>query len=213
MRGSRLPRRTRTSGTGDHDLLITPLCQFLRLCHRQFQRRAADGATGIGNDAVGAEIDAAILHLHHGAGTLFQTARGQDLEFPAAQGVVHTFPMGAVLCRFQQQTQEFLTAAAAANHIDAHFTQFFRCVLGIAAADRQNRLRMVLLAAADNGTVFLVRNSCDGASVNDVTVADFVKTADLVSLFQQQTLHRLRFILVCLAAKGVKSKFHSYFHQ
>ena len=40
----------------------------------------ADGPPGVGDDAVGAEVDAAVLDLQHGPGAALQAAGGQDLE-------------------------------------------------------------------------------------------------------------------------------------
>jgi hypothetical protein len=67
---------------------------------------------------------------------------------------------------------------------------------------------MELPAAADDGAVFLVRHGGDGAGIDDVSVADLVKAANLVPLGQQELLHGLGLVLIHLAAKGVKGKFH-----
>ena len=65
----------------------------LRLGHRQVQRRGPHRTPGIGDDAVGAEIDAAVLNLQHGPGPLRQTAGGKDLKFPAPQGGIDMLPL------------------------------------------------------------------------------------------------------------------------
>ena len=48
---------------GDDDLPVALFCQSLCLLHGQLQGGGTDRSTGIGNDAVGAEIHAAVLDL------------------------------------------------------------------------------------------------------------------------------------------------------
>ena len=193
---------------GHHDLPVAPLGQRLCLGNRHLQRGGTNRPPGVGDDAVGAEIYAAVLHLQHGPGALFQPAGGQTLEFPAAQGVVHLLPVGVGPGGIQEHLHKFLTVSAAADDIDAQRPNGLRVVLGIAAAHRDHRIRVVPPAPADYRPVLLVRHGGDGAGVDHIAIARILKGADFVALFQQQALHGLGLILICLAAQCVKSKLH-----
>ena len=81
-------------------------------------------------------------------------------------------------------------------------------MLGIAAADRHNGLGMVPAAPADDGPVLLIRHGGDGTGVDDIAVAGFLKLTDAVAHIQQQSLHGLCLILICLTAEGIEGKFH-----
>ena len=107
---------------------------------------------------------------------------------------------------------ELLPSAGAGDDVHLQFFHIAGGVLAVAAADADEGIGVELPAAADHGTVLLVRHGGDGAGVDDVAVADLVKAADLVALREQELLHGLGLVLVHLAAKGVKGKFHKY-HQ
>ena len=51
---------------GEDHLPVALPPQLLRLAHRLLQRQGPHRPPGIGDDAVGAEVDAAVLHLQHG---------------------------------------------------------------------------------------------------------------------------------------------------
>ena len=53
-----------------------------------------------------------------------------------------------------------------------------------------------------------VADGGDGAGVDDIAVADLVKAAEGMPALHQQLLHRLRLVLVDLAAQRVTCKFH-----
>ena len=121
--------------------------------------------------------------------------------------------MTAVFRCFQQHFHKFLPVGAAADDIHTKGADSLGVVLAVTAADGDDRFRMGFPATADDGTVLLVRHGGDGASVDDVTVAIVLKMADPMALFRQKPLHRLRFVLICFASKGIKSKVHCQFHQ
>ena len=185
---------------GDDDFLVTLGCQLPGLLHRQRQRRGTDRAAGVGDDAIGAEVDAAVLDLHHRPGTLFQTACGKNFKFPASQGVVQMFLVAAVFQSGQDHGDEFLPLGAAADDVHAQGLDGFGVVLGVAAADADNSLGMLPAAAADDGAVFLVRHSGDGAGIDNVGVAGFLKRADLMAPLMQELFHGLGLILIGFAA-------------
>ena len=59
-----------------------------------------------------------------------------------------------------------------------------------------------------SGPVFLVRHSSDGAGVDDIAIAGFLKAADLVAKIREEPLHGLGLILICLTSEGIKGNFH-----
>jgi hypothetical protein len=81
-------------------------------------------------------------------------------------------------------------------------------VLAVAAADTDDRVRVIFSTPADQGAIFPVRFAGDGAGVDDVAVAVFIKPADLMTPVPEQLLHGLGLILVYLTAEGMKSKSH-----
>ena len=193
---------------GEDNLPVAPVRQFLRLRHRQLQRGGTDGAPGVGDDAVGAEVDAAVLHLQHGPCAFFQASRGQALKFPPAQSVVHLLPVGVGPGGIQKHLHKFLPVSAAADDIDAQRPDGLRVVLGIAAAHRDHCARVLPAAPADHGPVLFVRDGGDGAGVDDVGIVLFLKGADLAARLFQQLLHGLGLVLIGLAAQGIKRNPH-----
>ena len=192
----------------EHDFPIAPNGQLLCLSHRHLQRSRADRPTGVGNDAVGAEIHAPVLNLQHGTGSLLQAAGRQTLEFPTTQCVVQLLLMTLFSGGIQEHFHKGLPLAAAADDIDAQSPDGLRVVLGIAAAHGDHRLGIVPAAPADHRPILLVRHGGDRAGIDDVAVTGFLKAADFVTLFQEKVLHGLGLILICLAAEGIKRKFH-----
>ena len=75
--------------TGEDDLAVTRLGQGDGLLPRRLRRFGAQRAAGVGDDAVGAEVAAAVLHLQHRPCPPLQPAGGEDLKGAAAKGVVH----------------------------------------------------------------------------------------------------------------------------
>ena len=166
---------------GDYDLPIAPLCQFLRLLHHKGDGGGAHRPPGVGDDAIGAEIDAAILNFQHCPGPLLQTAGRQHLEFPAAQGVVQIGTMDAAVAGGHHHVHKVLPLAGTAHHIHAQSLYSSAVVLAVAAADTDDRIGVVPAAAADDCPVFLVCHGGDGAGVDDIAVAGLVKVADFVA--------------------------------
>ena len=194
--------------TGNDDLPVALGGNGPGLLQSGSQGRRADGATGIGNNAVGAEIDAAILHLQHGPGALLQSAGGQNLKFPAAQSIVQMVDMLPAFQSGYQVVQKFLPTAGAAQHVHPQTLYRLRVMLGIAAAHTNDGLGILPAAAADDGPVLFVRNGGDGAGIDDVGIVLFFKGADFVTAALQQLLHSLGFVLIGLAAQGIKRNSH-----
>ena len=73
---------------GEDDLLITSLRQSPGLTGALLQGEGTNPAPGVGDDAVGAEVDAPILDFQHGAGAALQTAGRERFKTPAVEGVI-----------------------------------------------------------------------------------------------------------------------------
>jgi hypothetical protein len=82
-------------------------------------------------------------------------------------------------------------------------------VLAVTAADADDRFWMLPADPADHGAVFPIRYGGDGAGVDDIAVTGVLKMADFMAPVPQKLFHGLGFILVYLATKGVKCKYHS----
>ena len=208
----RLPGKIRAPAgnfdTGEDKLPVALPGEGLRLLHRQLQGGGADGAPGVGDDAVGAEVDAAVLNLQKRSGAAFQSAGGEDLKGAALQGVVQGLPVALALQSGGQILDELLPSAAAPKHVNIQLPGSVRVMLGVAAAHADDRFRVLPAAAADDGPVLLVRHGGDGTGVDYVGVTAFVKGADGIAPFPEKLLHGLCFILVGFTAQRIKCDSH-----
>jgi hypothetical protein len=116
--------------------------------------------------------------------------------------------MAAAFRGFQQHFNELLPVGAAADHIHTQPADSVCVMLAVAAADGDDRVGVAFPAAADDGPVLFVRHSGNGAGIDDVAVAILFEMANFVTLLDQEPLHSLGFILICLTAEGIKSYFH-----
>ena len=191
-----------------YQLLIALLPQLPRLLRRRFQRQRPHRPSGVGNDAVGAEVHAAVLHLQHGAGTLRHAAGRQHLELAAAQGVVQQrhrlFFVGGLL----QKIEKRHPVAGSGNQIQLQSRRLVGVGLDIAAAGGHHGVFVELAAAADHLPGLFVADGGDGAGIDDVGIRRFLKGHQCVAPADKLLLHGLCFILVHLAAKGVNRNAH-----
>ena len=183
-----------------HNFPVPPSSQILGLLHRQLHRSRANRPPGVGDNTVGTEIDAAVLHFQHGPGPLFQAAGGQNFKFSPAQSIVQAFQMGAVFQCLEHLLHKSLPSAAAADDVYPKLTHILRRVLAVAAADADHRFGVVPAAPADYRPVFLVRHCGYGAGIDDITVTDLVKRHNFMAFFCQKSLHCLGFVLICFAS-------------
>ena len=81
-------------------------------------------------------------------------------------------------------------------------------MLGIADADTDDGVGVISPAAADHSPVLFVSHGGDGAGIDHIAVALVIEGYNLMTLTDQQLLHRLGLILICLAPEGIKTKNH-----
>ena len=107
----------------EHDLAVA--LQRARLLHGLRQRQRAHRPAGVGDDAVGAEIAAAVLHLEHGAGARAEAPGRERLKGAAAHGVVQQDLLPGVLPGLflphgvQHELDKGLASAAAGHDVHA----------------------------------------------------------------------------------------------
>ena len=103
---------------GENDLVVPCLGKRLGLGHSGVNGFAAHRPTGEGDDAVGTEVAAPVLHLEHGPGPPLQPPGGEGLKDPAAEGIIQGHRLLPGACQLLQQVQKSppVSAAAAATH-------------------------------------------------------------------------------------------------
>ena len=180
---------------------------MLRLGHSLRLGQGTHRPAGIGDDAVRAEVDAAVLHLQHGAGAFRHAACGQHLEFPAAQGVVQQRHL-LLAAHLLQQVQKCHAVAGTGDEIHVQPRRLLRVGLHVAAAGGHYRVGVQLPASPDHLPRLLVADGGDGAGVDDIDVRLFIKRHQRVAPAHQLLLHGLCFILIHLASQGIDSCLH-----
>ena len=171
------------------------------------ERQAAHPAAGVRDDAVGAEIVAAVLDLEVSAGSALQRAGGEMLDREPPEGVVHALLPAPLRDGGLHRLDELRTVAAAENDVRAERGGLLRLDLGEATADGGDRAG-VFGEQPPHGLARLApalrRN---GAGVDDHGVG-VARVGRRVAVGEQNRLHRLRLKLVDLAAQRCKNVFH-----
>ena len=176
------------------------------LLHRQIKGHAALGATGKGDQTVGAEVLAAVLHLEQGPGAPGQTAGRQQVE--EGRRFVPQIP-DAVLCQLFHDGNDAAFVGGADDGIcAAGLPGLFGLHLGIAAAENQPGVGVDFFAPAGGVAGFPVGQGGDRAGVHHIHIGKAVKGHDLMTVLGKQALQRLGFKLIGLTAKGIKCNFH-----
>ena len=196
----------------EHDLAVA--LERARLLHGLRQRKRAHRPAGVGDDAVGAEVAAAVLNLEHGAGARAEAPGRKRLKGAAAHGVVQQDLLPGVLPGLflphgvQHELDKGLASAAAGHDVHAESFDLPGADLCIAAAHADDGLRVLAAQAADEGAVLAVGDRRHGAGIDEIGIAVVgIRAAD-VAKGQKLLLHGLRFILIDLAAKRITLKFH-----
>ena len=188
---------------GEDDLPVALLPQPAGLLHSGLYGQGTHRPPSVGDDAVGAEVDAAVLHLQHGPGPLPEAPGGQDLELTAAEGLVqldHRLPLPD---RRLQQVQKPHPVPGAGDQVHVQLLHILGLCLGVAAAHRHHRVRGQLPGPADHLPGFLVADGGDGAGVDDVGVRRALEGDQVVAPAEELPLHGLALVLVHLAPQGI----------
>ena len=173
-----------------------------RLTRHFIQRQAADAAARIRDDAVGAEIVAAVLNLQHRARAAVGRARRQRLKVKALERVIHARDGRVLTERTQNVIHKRLLAAAAMYHVGADGRRVLRAELRPAAAHGAQRLRVLLAQLADHLARLAPAFRRDCTGIDDDQIDRVTLPCGRKSMRVQQRFDRLRFILVDLAAEG-----------
>ena len=195
---------------GHHDLPVALRRQLAGLLRRRGDGQGPDPASGVGDDAVGAEVDAPVLHLQHGPGAALQAAGGQHLEHPPLKGLVDGLDMALLRRGLLQQPEEARPVAGAGDQVHPQLPHVVHMGLGVAAAHRHHGAGVLPLDAVDHLPGLLVADRRDGAGVHNVGVRLLPKGHDFVPPAPQFLLHGLGLVLVHLAAQGVDGNFHRF---
>ena len=193
--------------------MIPCLRQRLGLGHSRVNGLAAHGAAGEGDDAVGAEVAASVLHLEHSAGAPHQPAGGEHFKIVPFQRIVHRYPGGggAIQRGLLHLIQKGHPVAGARHQIHLQPGHFLRLRLGVAAADGDEGVRVGALGAADHVPTLFVADGGDGTGVDDIYIGLCIKLREGVAAAGQNGLHGLGLVLVDLAAQGVNGIAHKNF--
>ena len=195
---------------GENDLPVSLRRQLPRLLHRLFQGQGPHRPPCVGNDAVGAEIHAAVLDFQHGPGAALHASGGQHLKGAALKGLVDGLQVLLSGGGLLQQGDEALPVAGAGDQVHPQLPDVLGVGLGIAAAHRHHRRRMLLLHPVDHLAGLLVADGGDGAGVHHVGVGLPGKIHHLMALGPEGLLHGLGLVLIHLAAQGVNGDFHRF---
>ena len=110
---------------------------------------------------------------------------------------------------FLQQGDKALPVAGTGNEIHPQLPHILGMGLGVAAAHRHHRRRVLLLHPVDRLPGLLVADRSNGAGVHNIGIRLIGKVHHLMAFCPEGLLHSLRFILIHLAAKGINGDFHS----
>ena len=175
-----------------------------RLAKHLVRRQRAHPSACIRNDAVGAEVVAAVLYFKEGTGTSLRNA-GRKQLVAMALGYRRRLPS---LHRRLAALDNLCAVGRAAYDVDfSGRPHALRVDLREAAARRNDRVRVVPTQLVERADILVVRDRRHRAGVDN----DRVRAAldDLVSALGGQLRQRLRFEQVDLAAERKESKFHA----
>ena len=184
------------------DLAVAGRDELLRFLADVHGLSRLHGATRVRDDAVRAEIFAAVLDFEERARALRVVVERDVLEFASIHDIrdVHDLPpLGHRLLDVLHDTVALLRAEHDGDTLDA-FDVVGRD-LRVAAADGDDGIGILAVRAADDLPALAVAEARDGTRIDDVGVGGRVKGADLMARFLEQAFHRLRLELVDLAAE------------
>ena len=163
------------------------------------------GAARIRDDAVRAEILAAVFNLEERARALGAVVERDVLERMRLHDVrdadnLALLPHG--LLDVLDDAAALLRAEHDRDALDG--LDVLRCDLRIAAADRDDSLGVLAMRAPDDLAALAVAEARDRAGIDDVDIGPLLKRHDRIARALEKPLHRLRLELIDLAPKGGK---------
>ena len=193
-----------------HDLLIPGVGQAAQFLQHARLIAAAHRTAGARNNAVGAAAVAAVLDLDKGAGVLGKLIHGQF--FKALALLVGADVDDALLLTVQHLLhvgQNRVTVAGAGHNVRlGDLGGLVREGLRVAPCQHGHSSGVLALGTAQPFAALLVAEVRHGAAVDDVDIRTFFIGDNGVAVFLKQLGQRACFILVYLAAQGVKSYPH-----
>ena len=170
--------------------------------------QTSQATSGVGDDAVAAEVDATILNFQHGAGSAGDSACRQLLKVKALEGLVN---IGAFLALGGSGDNSFNkvdSVGCAKDDLCADFLGLLGAYLRIAAADGYDAAGVFVSETADGLAGFSATFGSDGTGVDNDNVCKLTGCCRVKTTLLQNALHGLCFILVDLTAKSRYNIFH-----
>ena len=155
------------------------------LGHGCLHGQAAKPAPGVGDDAIGAEIHAAVLNFQHGPGAAGDSPGGQLLKVPPLEGLVNAGAALACGHGLLHGLHQLGPLGSAEDYIRPQGGYILSADLRIAAADGHHGAGVFLLQAADGLAGFAAAFGGDGAGVDDDGVGQLPGNGPAVALLLQ----------------------------
>ena len=186
----------------DHQLTVAFRFQLGSLLLYLGNGQGAHTTAGIGNDAVGAEVHAAVLDLQHGAGTSADSTCGQFFEVHTAEGVVDA--AGGLLFQYRSfdGIDESMLIPCAEYHVAADVRRVVGAQLAPAAADNSGRLGMAGRQVADSLAALSAAFRCDRTGIDDDGIGLLTFCGSAMAPLSQHGFDGLCFVLIDLTAKS-----------
>ena len=197
----------------NHHFFITGSGQSVQLGQNAGFVAAAHGAAGTRDHAIGTAAVAAVLDLDKGAGVILKFFQWQLFKlFALGVGLnIHHTRLGAVQ-HLGHISQNAVSAAGAGYHIGlGNGSGFLGEGLRIAARKHRNGAGVFPLGAAQPLAAFLIAEIGYGAAVDHIHIGAFAGGGQQIAVLLKQALQRAGFVLIHLAAKGIKTYTHEGF--
>ena len=190
------------------DLLVTFLRQDLYFLLHVLRAAASDAASRVRDDAVAAELVAAVLNLDEGAGVLRLLVDMKLLVLVGSSKVRNGLPdLFSGKPRVQKRNEVRLAVVSDDQVNGGILSQFVRRRLDITSCRNYHRVRIFCLRAVQHLAGFFICNVRHGTGVDDIDIRFFLKAHDLIASGLQKLFHGLRFVCIYFAAKIVQRCF------
>ena len=188
--------------TRQHNLFKAVLRQTLYLSHNLLRLSAADRASRIGNDAVGAILATPILNFQIGSCSVCQLLNGKRLKYTLLHNignVVFHAVCPVILLHHFHNLRSVLRSDDQVHACNLH--QLLGCGLRIAADNRHNGIFILPLYLTNQLTGFLVPEIRHRAGIDDIHIRFFINPHNFIALFCEQLRNGFALILIYLAAQ------------